>query len=60
MNSILGTEEKSRRTDSESPFRQHDPNPDRIPRTDTNPAPNSVPVQPSHPKPLPTTNPPGY
>ncbi len=44
----------------DSPLRKHDPEPDRIPRRDTNPAPNSAPVQPNNPKAVPGTNPPSF
>ncbi len=60
MTSIANSQDKPRRDFPEGPMRQHDPDPDRISRTDTNPAPNSIPVVPSHPKPLPSTNPPSF
>ncbi|MBC7658131.1 MAG: hypothetical protein H7249_00330 [Chitinophagaceae bacterium] len=40
----------------DGPMRQRDPEPDRIPRQDTNPTPNAVPQNPVYPKPLPATS----
>ncbi len=42
----------------DGPMRQRDPEPDRIPRQDTNPVPNGSPVNPSSPLPMPAASPP--
>jgi hypothetical protein len=58
----MTVEQESPRNDKPSdypdgPMRQRDPEPDRIPRQDTNPMPNSAPAQPNYPKTVPSNNP---